>query len=184
MRKFSALIAVLTVAIVGMLINGCQVKEVTSAQVYIQQDNWDKAMEQLEQATKLYPANAEAWFLLGQGYSRKNDFEAMNAAFEKSLAAAPNYRQQIVYEQDRQYVSYFNNGHKRASSQMYEDALKDFETCVQIDPERPGTYKNLGFVYVQMGDMEKATSFYEKALELDPKDIDSMRSLNSLYLQQ
>ncbi len=184
MRKYAALIAVLSIAIVSVIITGCQVKEVTSAKVYIQQDNWEKAQEQLEQAVALYPTNAEAWYLLGQAHARKNNFEDMNAAFEKSLAAGPNFRQQIVYERDRHYVSYFNNGHKRATGGLLEEALQDFETCAVIDPDRPGTYKNIGYVYVQMGDMTKATEYYEKSLELDPEDMDSMRSLNSLYLQQ
>ena len=183
MKKYAALVAVLSVVVLSMFITGCQVKEVTSAKVYIQQDNWDKAMEQLQLAVELYPTNAEAWFMLGQGYSRKNDFENMNMAFEKSLDASPSFAAKIAYERERYYVNYFNNGHKRATSGMFEDAIEDFQTCITIDPTRQGSYKNLGYTYVQMGDLEKSIEFYEKAYELDPKDIDSMRSLNSLYLQ-
>jgi tetratricopeptide (TPR) repeat protein len=38
---------------------GCQTKEVTSAKVYQQQGNWDKMIEQLEQAVKIYPKDAK-----------------------------------------------------------------------------------------------------------------------------
>ena len=47
-------------------------------------------MEQLQRAVELYPTNAEAWFLLGQGYSRKNDFENMNKTENEKIFVIDN----------------------------------------------------------------------------------------------
>ena len=65
-----------------------------------------------------------------------------------------------------------------------EEAKKDFETCLEIDPDRPDAYKNLGYAHVQTEDVEAAIEAYEKAAELNPEDADGMVSLTSLYLQQ
>ena len=85
-------ILVVSVLLLGMLVLfGCQSKELTSAKVYIQQDDWEKAEEQLKLAVELYPNDAEAHRWLGEAYARNNDFVKMNEEFEASLAIAPKF---------------------------------------------------------------------------------------------
>src|SRR4030067_3531132 len=95
MKGKVVLLIVLIASLFLMLFLGCQSKEVTSAKVYIQQDNWEKAKEQLEQAVNLYPNDPEAHYLLGEVYGREKQWGKMNEEFYQSLAIGPKFEQQI-----------------------------------------------------------------------------------------
>jgi|YNPNPStandDraft_1061719.scaffolds.fasta_scaffold56193_2 superkiller protein 3 len=181
-KRAIALVAV-AVAGVSLVLVGCQSKEVTSAKVYIQQDDWEKATEQLEMAVKLYPQDAEAHFLLGQAYAQRGDYAGMRKEFEASLAISPRFEPRIKHEIERHWVSYFNNGVKKVNAGQLEAAKKDFQTCLVIDPAHIEAYKNLGYTYVQLDSLPRAIAMYEKVAELAPRDKDALRSLTSLYMQ-
>ncbi|MDZ7271901.1 MAG: tetratricopeptide repeat protein [candidate division KSB1 bacterium] len=182
LKRFIALMVLAGVG-ASLVLVGCQSKEVTSAKVYIQQDDWAKATEQLEMAVKLYPQDAEAHFLLGQAYAQRGDFEGMRKEFDASLAISPRFEPRIKHEIERHWVSYFNNGVKKVNAGQLEAAKKDFETCLVIDPQHLEAYKNLGYTYVQLDSLPRAIAMYEKVVELAPTDKDALRSLTSLYMQ-
>ncbi len=175
---------VLFVMLAGLIaLMACQTKEVTSAKVYIQQDNWDKAIEQLEMAVKLYPADAEAHYLLGEGYANKGDWERMNDMFEKSLAIAPTFATEIKNTREKNWVSNFNAGVSRINGNDLDGALKQFQTCIVINPKRVEAYRNLAIVFTQKGQMEDAEQAYEKAIALEPANLELVHALAGLHFE-
>ena len=64
-----------------ILLLGCQPKEISSAKIYIQKRDWQKAIELLEQAVVAHPNNPEAHFLLGKAYGDKSRFKDMKKQF-------------------------------------------------------------------------------------------------------
>jgi len=163
---------------------GCRSTAFTSAKVYIQQDNWDKAIEQLEIEVAQNPRNAEAHYLLGRGYGTKGLFEKMNKEFDASLALSKKWEKDINMVRRKYWADHFNAGVKAVKQQNFELALANFKTATVIDPKAPDSYKNLGFVYSRLDSLDKAAEAYKKALELDPKDVKSMLSLGSVYYNQ
>ena len=83
------------IGLVVLLLLACQSKQVISAKVYLEQEEWDKAIEQLEQAVQLYPTDAEAYYLLGKAYANQGEREKMNEVFDQSLKLSPKFKQQI-----------------------------------------------------------------------------------------
>ena len=189
-------ILVVSVLLLGMLVLfGCQSKELTSAKVYIQQDDWVKAEEQLKAAIAFDPADAEAHRLLGEAYARKGDFKAMNKELEASLEASPKFSSDVEYLRDKYWVQNFNNGIGKVNTankaqddtvrnQKLDAALKLFNNCLIIDPQRVDAYKNIAFVHVKRDSKDEAIKSYEKVIELDPADTKSMLQLGSLYYEQ
>jgi len=161
----------------GLLLMGCQTKEVTSAKVYIQQDDWDKAIEQLEQAIALYPDDPEAHYLLGQGYGKKGDFEGMTREFDASLAISETFKPKIDDMRQYYWGTNFNTGIKYHKDNNYEASLKSFQTSILIDPKRPEPYKNLAVVYLSMDSVARAAEVYEKLVEMQPNDGEALRQL-------
>ena len=51
--------ALILAAVQLVILASCQSKNLTSAKIYIQQDDWDGALEQLEWAVEATPDNAE-----------------------------------------------------------------------------------------------------------------------------
>lgn len=184
MKKYYSIVAI-SLLIIGLLvIFGCASKELTSAKVYIQQDDWAKAEEQLKQAVAMYPNDAEAQALLGEAYSRRGEFEKMNEAFDASLAVSEAHLDRIKYVRDKNWVQNFNNGVAKVKTEELDEAMKHFETCKVIDPTRPDAHRNVAFVAMRSGDVELAKKNYREVLELDPKDTKVMLQLGALLYEE
>jgi tetratricopeptide (TPR) repeat protein len=106
------------------------------------QHQWPEAQAILEKLTVAEPANAEAWYFLGETFIARNDAEKALAAAEKATAL------------DSTQSQYFLQlGHAAGLS-----ALK------------AGLFAKLGFA-------KKCKAAYDKAVELDPQDIEARWSL-------
>lgn len=182
MRKPAILIlGVLAVLLAALM--GCQPKEVTSAKVYIQQDDWDKAIEQLEQAVKTYPNDAEAHYLLGKGYGMKGRFEEMNKEFDASLTIGPKFQNEIEFERNKYWVENFNKGVKAFNAQKHDEAIDAFTTAITVTPDKPESYRNRGVAYIRLDKTEQAISDLQKALELEPDHINTLTNLGLVQMQ-
>ncbi len=173
-------VVILSLAILFM---ACQTKEVTSAKVYIQQDNWDKAIEQLEMAVNMYPTDAEAHFLLGQGMAEKRNWEKMNEMFDKSLAIAPTFEAQIKNIIDKNYVNQLNAGVSKTKAGEYEAAIENYQTANLISPDRVEGYVNLAATYANIDSFETAVVYFKKALEIQPDDKTIINNLALSYFE-
>ena len=93
-------------------------------------------------------------------------------AFKAALRINPNHAQSInmlaaIALKDRQ------SG----------EAVKFARMAIQISPDNPGYYTNLGLAYFGLGEYEKAVSSYRKAIQLDPNYVDAYRNIgNALRL--
>ena len=183
MRAKIAVFVLLLGSLALVLMTACQTKEVTSAKVYIQQDNWDKAIEQLEQAVKLYPNDAEAYYLLGEGYGNQGKWAKMNEAFDKSLENSPTFEAQIKSNREKYWVTTFNSGVSRINGGDIEGAIKQFKTCLIIDPKRAEAYKNLAYAYTRSNNLDAAKNVYEEFLKVEPDNMETMQALASIYFQ-
>ena len=180
----SRLLAMATLLVgVVILFTACQTKEVTSAKVYIQQDNWEKAIEQLEMAVELYPSDAEAHYLLGEGMAQQQNWDRMNEEFDKSLKIAPTFEMQIKNTREKSWVNQFNAGVGKLNKDDVEGAIESFETAARINPNRVESYKSLGIAYMRMDDLENASKNFSKVLELEPDNKDAMNGLAGIYFQ-
>ncbi|MBN1350748.1 tetratricopeptide repeat protein [candidate division KSB1 bacterium] len=158
----------------------CQTKEVTSAKVYIQQDDWDKAIEQLEQAVQLYPNDMEAHYLLAQGYGKQGKFPEMVREMDASLAIGPQYKADIDKLRQYHWGTNFNKGIKSHKEEDQESAVESFKTAILIDPTRPEAYKNLAIVYSNMQMKDKSAEVYEDLVKVVPNDAQALRQLAQL----
>jgi len=195
MRRVHSILAVSVLLFGMLLLFGCQSKELTSAKVYIQQDDWQKAEEQLKMAVELYPADAEAHRWLGEAYGRTGDFENMNKEFDASLANSPQFADDINSLRTTYWVQNFNQGiskvkaadqaeNETEKSKRLVEALDLFQVCPVIDPERTDAYKNIAFVYIRLDSVDGAIENYEKVVAVDQSDTKTMLQLGSLYYEK
>jgi tetratricopeptide (TPR) repeat protein len=62
------------------------------------------------------------------------------------------------------------------------EAIKHWENAIKHEPKLAMAYRNLGWGYYRhLDNLEKATSYYEKALELDNKEAIVYSELDNLY---
>ena len=194
MKKMRSILTVgLLVLLIGLIMFGCRSKEVESALIYInQQNDWDKAMEQLDIAVQVNPADAEAHLLRGEGYGHFGKYEQMVEELktvESLISGTPNpkFQNKVDFLRDKYWRQSFNKGvgfvkKIETDSTALDEAKKNFENCIIISPERSESYKNLAFVNVQRKDLEAAIKNYEDAFKMDEKDVDALSSLANLYI--
>lgn len=191
MRRIYAVAALsLLVLFSAIMMYGCRSKEVESALIYInQQNDWDKAMEQLEMAVQVNPADAEAHVYLGEGYGRRGDFQKMNEHYETAmnLLSAPGKSDQklidkVNNDRNRFWAQTFNKGVDYVKRDSLQRAIDEFKNSILIDPSHTEGYKNVAYVNERMENFDGAVKAYEDVLQISPTDTVIMIHLGRLYM--
>lgn len=63
------------------------------------------------------------------------------------------------------------------SLEKYEDALKVLLDLMITVPKEAPIHIVIGKIYKKLGDVNKALQYFNKALDLDPKDTNMVKSL-------
>jgi tetratricopeptide (TPR) repeat protein len=181
MSKSKYLIVLAIMATFSFFGYQCSSTEMTSAKLYIQQKNYDKAIESINKEIQKNPNSDEGYFYLGTIYHEKQNYKEMNSAFNKSLAISNRFASDIKKYKSDAYAIVVNRGAK-----AYGDAVKaskenksqdtintflvkagnSFNDALDIQPDSVVLYKNLLLVHSIIGDVEKmedqARAYYKK----------------------
>lgn len=169
----------------------CGSTEITSAKLYIQQKNWDKAIDVLQKEISKNPKSDEGFYLLGLVYGEQGNFEQMVSSYDKSLAVSKNFEKNISDSKKYFWAQAFNRGvglYQRGvkstdtdSAQIFFDkSITDFKSAIMIEPDSGDTYKNLAFVYLSKGDNEAAVAPLKQLIERE-KSLDGYKFLGEIY---
>lgn len=181
------------ILLIGILISGfqCGSTEITSARLYIQQKNWEKALEVLQKEVQKNPKSDEGYFLIGDVYRELGEFDKMKSNFDKSLDISNKFKKEI---DERVYVVWANsvnegvNLFQRAtkttdpdSAKMYYDmSIEKYKQAILVQPDSADTYKNLAFAYLTNGRNEEAVEPLKKLVELE-KSEEGYQYLGEVY---
>jgi tetratricopeptide (TPR) repeat protein len=193
MRRIIILLAIIGISL-SLTAFQCSSTDLTSAKLYIQQENMDKAKEALLREVQANPKSDEGYYLLGFVYGKEGDIENMLENFNKSLAISDKWKNDISLarksywaESFNKGVEYFNkatNATTEDSTTMYYDkAVEAFAFGVLCEPETVSTYRNLAFALINMQKQDEAIDALEKVLELDPNP-DTYTMLGDIYINQ
>ncbi len=193
MKKIVNLLLILSM-IVGFSAFQCSSTEITSAKLYIQQKNLDKALEALKKEIKKNPKSDEGYYFLGYVLGEKGDIKGMLENFDKSMAISDKFAKNI--EESKKYhwadgfnkgVQLFNKGAKYAgtdsSKTFFQKAIESFNGAIMCEPDSADTYKNLAYAYLNIGDQDAAIKPLKKLLELT-KTADAYVQLGNILLQK
>ena len=134
----------------------------TEANIQIKLGNKEEFATLMNEAIKLDPTNASLYFNLGVISGEQGDTEKAKEYYEKAIELNPDYVDAYVnlgsamLEKDKGLVEEMNKN------------LSNFDKYDKIKAEQVKLYKEV-------------IPFYEKAYNLKPDDIDTVRTLMSLY---
>ncbi len=193
MKKVVNILLILSM-IVGFSAFQCSSTEITSAKLYIQQKNLDKALESLKKEVKKNPKSDEGYYLLGYVLGEKGDIKGMLENFDKSAAISNKFAKNI--DESKRYhwadgfnrgVQLFNKGAKYAgtdsSKAIFQEAIETFKGAIMCEPDSADTYKNLAYAYLNVGDQDAAIEPLKKVLE-HTKTADAYVQLGDIYVQK
>ena len=125
---------------------------------YDELGQYQEAIQALEQAAGLNPEKAAHYYHLGCLWNKLDEFDKTIFYYSQAIDKNPEFVEAYV----NRGSAYFN---KRAD---YTTALKNFETAVFIQPSHSLAHVCLGNALRELGELERAQTEYEIALEFDP----------------
>jgi Tfp pilus assembly protein PilF len=139
--------------------------------VYISLGRLDDAERELRRAVQLEPANADAQFGLAKLWEARTRLAEAEAAFRRAIALRP----------DRQFYDALGALYQRSG--RLPAAIAAFQESIRLAPDGFLGYRNLGTAYYLQGDLTRAATQFQKALEIEPQSS-LYSNLGTLYFAQ
>lgn len=135
----------------------CYEASILLGELLCEQERFKEAANVYNEALRYKPADFDLYYNLGIVYTRLSDFQMAKEMYEK--AAAINHRM---------YGANYNLGLIAFIQRDYDTAEKYFEKSLYGELEAMSYYQ-LAKIYVYKGEKDKAITFLNKSIELDPK---------------
>ena len=176
------------------------------------QQRYEEALELFQALIKVRPGKAKAYIGKGISLARLNRHEDALRSFDQALALDPTLEEarthrasayvrlgftannmgrteeaEAYYQKALQHNPRFpdaldNLGALRIKQQRYEEALKLFQTLIEVQPGRVGSYIGKGISLVGLNRHEDALRSFDQALALDPT-LEEVRTHRALVLK-
>ena len=135
----------------------CYEASILLGDLLCEQERFKEAANVYNEALIYRPADFELYYNLGIVYTRLSDFQMAKEMYEK--AAAINHKL---------YGAHYNLG-QIAFIQMDLDTAEEYFKNSLYDEFEAMSYYQLARIYAYKGEKDKAISFLNKAIELEPK---------------
>lgn len=140
---------------------------------YVMLADYSDAEKWFSQVVSEAPNDADAWYLLGRSRYNESEFQAATEAFERALTLRP------------QYVEAENNiGLAWKELNEREKARVAFQSAIDWQGEAPSDaqpFLNLGTLFVEATNYERAIPLLKKATSLAPKNPSAHEELAKVY---
>ena len=184
---------------------GCPSEEYTSAKLYLQQNDLEKAEEFLVKAMAVEVDNPEIPFQLGHHiYGKDGRWTEMNEVYDRALAIDPNRKilegstvQEMVEISRFGYWSVvYNNAVKvyNSSKDLDEqnrkvailEAISEFQTASEIKADESLNYTMLATSYFELGEIDevnqiRSAELIVKAVEINPQDFNANMTAGQIF---
>lgn len=185
MKYFSYAAVILVLA--AVLMTGCQNQYMEAGNIYLRQGDFEKALYQFEEASKIEPNNYVPYIGLARAYGYMKDYprsaeymlKAMNVDTTgnalKEMQNEYEFFWAVLYNAG---VGFRNNDDAAEKFETYEKYLKTAESIK--DTFR--NYDNLVLLYIAVGDEKKMLESYEKSVENYPENLAIMFNVAKYYI--
>ncbi|MCU1270098.1 MAG: Tetratricopeptide 1 repeat-containing protein [Acidobacteriaceae bacterium] len=133
----------------------------------------ERAEEEWRQATRLTPGMNEALFALADVARAKGDRELLSQTAE-----------QLIQNNPLDPRGYVLRAESESASNHSATARADLMKAIQIAPVSPIGYSAMGSFLRTQGRNREAQEYYEKALECDAGNIESLAGVTSILMQE
>jgi tetratricopeptide (TPR) repeat protein len=147
------------------------------AHCYVDKEDADKALSDLNAAIKMGTKESDAFVLRGIVHKVRHEYELSLADYEKAIALDPNNPR--CYNVEAYLLSVcplpkYRDGRKAVSYATKACELSKWKDASYVE--------TLAAAYAEMGQLDEAVKFQTKAAEIDPQAVDKKRL--ALYQQK
>lgn len=157
------------------------------AEVLLDQNKWDQALEYAEQATLLAPESFDTHRVYGTVLESVGLYRAAIDEYVKASELAPNLTF-LLLQIGLVYRNMANiSASSGAATTLYDSALEYFDRAAtineQLNLKDPLPYIAIAKTYTQQGEFFIASRNAEKALAFSPSSADTYGQLGMIYVQ-
>jgi tetratricopeptide (TPR) repeat protein len=128
-------------------------------------DQDTEAVAAFEQAVKLDPDLAEAYFRLALGYEALDKREDAESQYKKAVEA---YKKHLDQNPD-DAEAHYNLGQTYANLGQYSEAIREYRQATRLKTDDPDIYYDLGVAHTKLAQYDAAAAAFSKSLEIDPE---------------
>jgi tetratricopeptide (TPR) repeat protein len=165
----------LTALVALVAIVGCESVGLRSMRIYMQQQNWSKALEQGLKATQDDPTDVDAWFNVAAVAAQIDSYDVMLLAIDETLEQTDKYNAEIAQIRTAEYNDLFNGAVQDFNNDDFEKAKAKLELALRINSSRANAPKLLGMIAQRNDDIPGALAYYRQGLDADTTDCDLAR---------
>jgi tetratricopeptide (TPR) repeat protein len=103
------------------------------------------------------PLKAEDYFVRGNNFYYKGNFEFALKAYDKAIELKPDYA-----------LAWSNKGVALGNLGRYDEALKAYDKAIELKLDDAGVWSNKGVALGNLGRYDEVLKAYDKAIELKP----------------
>lgn len=177
--KILLLIVILTIG----LLFACKSKYMVTAKLAIRdENNPDKAIENLQKEIESNPTNVEAYLFISKIYGQyKQDYVNSYYYAKKTLEISPQKEGEINEIFLTCWAELYNQGLKNFTAEDFENALKSFKLANEIFPDSIKTKIMIANVYTKLDSSDMATQIFIEIAKKLPNDTASRERLAETY---
>ena len=164
---------------------------IAKAQVFL--GKLDDAVSELQKDIELFPEASQSYSLLGETYLQLKEYQKAKENFEAAIRIKPDYTKAYYglatacarlglkdeSKEAQQKFKQFEAEDQKAGRHWRQVLEPLMVTCRSV----AHTHTDIGRVYIERGNPDKATQLWQKAAILDPNNIDCRFHLSALYMQ-
>lgn len=147
-------------------VNLTPAREAVEAQKAFVLGRTEEALTQAQAAVAADPANPQHYYLLGQIHTTAGNFAEADAAFERAVELCPAFAAEVEPERQRAWKVAFDRGLEAYEAGDTATAVALWEAANLLYTGVPDAYYNLGVVYAQRGELERAVEAYRETLNI------------------
>ena len=125
------------------------------AGIYFQQQKYRESMDALDAALALDPDESKYHYHAGRVYLRMGELDKAEGHFRTATEHM---------QADRYTGPHAALGYVLARERRMDEAITEFEKCIEIEPENPEFYYFLGSLYDVMGEDDRTIHYYREYL--------------------
>lgn len=199
MKRFSIFLVPLLGGILLMGANGCSSDpNIEGAKLDLRNQDFDRALENVNAALERDAQNAEAYELKGRILQEQAEtiedpvqhrqlVQEMLDSYNRAVELEPTYQEDVsqrlrlaYYNEFRRGVDAFNRGSDDTAA--YGEAADFFELAGQIQPDSAGAFVNRAFALLNSGDSQAAIEPLQTAIEKGDTQPETFIFLSELHV--
>jgi len=154
---------------VGMVVSaGCASSQLQIVDVYMKQQDWNRARTKLEEITTEYPQNGEAFLMLAEVYAELGEMRWMMEALNQAVESSEGNRSEANFIREKYWIGNLKHGNMHFEESNYNESLLYFHRVVQIDSSNIIGLKGFAASLYMTGHPEQAEQVFRKILVLEP----------------